>query len=308
MKKVILSCILICSALFFATAEKSENFNWGYSISAGIHSGKTQEFVNASTYTMSRLDWQTYCSPVVQLAGNVNIFHAIIDADFYTVIPLKCGEMEDWDWIGSDHSKATNYSISDLTINKDYQFNVKTGYEFLFKGFRILPEIGFEYRNRKYEANGGYYQYGSMDNSNGGYWSSSLKKYDLYGTVMTYEQQLFMPYVYLDAEYTFCKNWTAKLFGSYIPYIKCDAIDFHCATSTKLYQYNDFMDKGCGFTVGTEIQFKRLSLSAEYEWLKCDSGHTTQRNLANVSDFTEADTTPGTESSMFSVLLTYRIK
>lgn len=308
MKNKLFLFFIFFNTAFFCYAE-NENIQFGYSLGTGFNSGQTQEFVySKKDYVLSRLDWKTFCSPLIQLSGNANIYHAIIDADFNIVIPTKCAVVEDWDWLESDHSRATNYSKSDVIINKDYQFDIKAGYEFLAGNFRILPEIGFKYRNKKYEANGGYYQYGSVDDRNDGYWSPELKKYSLHGTVMTYEQQYFMPYLSLDGEYTFCEHWTAKLYGSFIPYIKCDAIDFHCATVSKMYQYNDFMKNGMGFTVGAGIQYKNFSLSAEYEWSRCSSGRTTIRNIAYGTDFAEATSRPGIENSILTVKAIYKIK
>lgn len=308
MKNKVFFTFLFCCTAFFAFAE-NKNLQFGYSLASGVNTGKTREFVYyKNDDVMSRLDWQTYCSPLVVIAGSVNIFHAVLEADFYSVIPLKSAIVEDWDWLKEDHSRATNYSKSDVAVNKDFQFDVKTGYEFIFDHFRIVPEAGFKYRNKKYEANGGYYQYGSVDESNEGYWSPGLKKYSLYGTVMTYENQLFMPYLYLNAEYTLGKDWIFRLYGSYIPYIKCDAIDFHCADAKKLVQYNDFMVNGKGFTAGTGVRYKKICLSAEYEWLKCDSGKTTIRDITNNGQLTDSNTKPGMDSSIFTIKLAYIIK
>ena len=318
MKQLFLTTALFVVAVGLAFTQKQnqaqspwksqqKNISYGFELSTGFESAFTSEYVyyKESGDVMSRLDWNAPFSPKIALGGNLNVFHAVLGADFEITVPIRCGSMEDWDYLKDDHSRATNYSTSDLIVNKNYEFEIKGGYEFLISNFRILPEAGFKYKNQKMEASGGYLQYGSLDSSEGGYWSSNLKKYDLTGTVITYEQQFFMPFVLLNLEYKFLNDWTGKIFFRYYPSIRCDAIDMH---NERMTQFNDFMTGGKGFALGTKIQWKDWELSFTYEWLKCDEGNTTQRNFGHTTYLSDSDSEPGTESEIFKLLVTYHIK
>ena len=288
------------------TKSIASHFSYNFSMGAGALSDFTKEYVYYEDGdVMSRLDWDSPFSPCISLSGEASFFHAVLGADFLIAVPIKCGSMEDWDYLKYDHTRATNYSKSELIMNKHYEFEVKGGYEFVFKGFRVLPQAGFHYRNQKMEASGGYLQYGSLDAKNGGYWSEDLEKYELVGTVITYEQQFFMPFASLDAEYTFLRNWRAKIFGRWYPSIKCDAIDMH---NERMTQFNDFMTGGSGFSVGAGIQYKSFGLSVSYEHLSCADGYTTQRNFGHTTYVSESDTLPGCESNAVTVRLTYHIQ
>lgn len=277
-----------------------------FCVGAGTVSDWTHEYVYYEDgEVMSRLDWTSYAAPVVALSGEVSAFHAVLGAGFRIAVPVRCGTMEDWDYLGYDTGRATNYSKSDLIMNKNYALEVSAGYEFLLRGFRILPAAGFSYRNKKLEASGGYLQYGSLDESNGGYWSEGLKKYDLAGTVITYEQQFFMPFLSLQAEYAFCGNWRAKVFGRWSPSVRCDAIDMH---NERMTQFNDFMEGGHGFSLGTEIQYKRVSLSLSYAYAECTDGESSQRNFGHTTYLSDSDSKPGTKEKTVTVLVTYHIR
>ncbi|MBQ1833376.1 MAG: omptin family outer membrane protease [Treponema sp.] len=282
------------------------NLSCSFTVNAGGQSSMVKEFVYyGNGDVMSRLDWNSWFSPCIALGGSLGIMHIVLDAGLLTVIPIKNGAMEDWDYLKSDRSLATNFSRSELIMNKHYELEAKVGYEFLPGDFRIVPQIGFRYYNQKMEASGGYLQYGSLDNSNGGYWSQDLKKYPLTGTVITYEQQFLMPFVSLGAEYRFLQDWHIKLSGRWYPYVKCDSIDMHNERAT---QFNDFMTGGNGFMIGTEVQWRKWAVSFCCEWVKCSTGTTTQRNFGHETYLSASPSTPGTESSSFTFMVTYFIK
>ena len=68
------------------------------------------------------------------------------------------------------------------------------------------------------------------------------------------------------------------------------------------------MKKGLGFLVGTEASWKKLSLSFYYEWFNCKNGETQKRSIGNKNDFIEdGSTNPGAESSVFSLMISYKI-
>lgn len=290
-------CFLII-ILFFSNFLFAKIFE--LSSSVGIQTGKVEEFVYEKNHTLSRLDWNVDVVPVVSVGGEFNIFHAIIDFSLLSAIPVKVGSMQDYDWQGSDKSKLTNFSDSDLSVSRLFDVEIKAGYEFVFNKFRLLPEIGFCYRNQEFKAEGGYYQYASS----GEYWESSLEKKELRGTIISYEQQFCMPFIFFDSEYCFFKDFRLKLNARFYPYIYCASVDSHYLRN---YEFFDYMKNGLGFSVGAEIQYKLFALSFGYEYIKLDSGTSKARTIGTNSSVSTLDTDPGTTSSVFSVVFTFRI-
>lgn len=276
------------------------------SVAGGIRSGEVQEFVYDNETTVSRLDWKTPLVPVLNISGRLDIFHAILDLSVDSAIPVKLGSMQDYDWTGSDLSKYTNFSDHDLIVNKLYDLEAKLGYDFNLLNFNvpvdlsIIPQIGFLYRNQKFEACDGYYQYASS----GEYWSSSIEKKHLSGTIITYETASYMPFISLEAEYAVSSSWRVKQFGRFFPYVYTTAIDNHNLRQT---EFDDFMKNGLGFSIGAEASWKKLSLSVCYEWFRCKEGSTYQRAIGTNSSYYKASTTPGITSSVLSVMFSYRI-
>lgn len=300
---------IFSSSAFCSEISNNKNLNFDFSIGPGVTGGLTREYVFYSDGDlMSRLDWQEYCTPSINLKAEADIYHAVITGEYYTVIPVRVGMMEDWDYLKEDKTTPTNYSKSELNNNKNYKMKILAGYEFCIDKFKILPQIGFCYQNKKFESYNGYFQYGSYDNSNGGYWSSDLQKYRLYGTCITYEQQYFIPSINLQTSYSLNDDWSFLLYGYYSPYIKADASDFHCASKEKMVEYNDYMKNGNGFSIGIGTKYKNFGFYLEYEYAQVKEGHSAQRDISTTSSFLDTtDTKPGTDYSLltFKILYTF---
>ena len=279
------------------------------SVAGGIRSGEVQEFVYDKETTVSRLDWKTPLVPVLNISGRLDIFHAILDLSVDSAIPVKLGSMQDYDWLGEDTSKYTNFSDHDLIINKLYDLEAKLGYDFNLLNFNvpvdlsIIPQIGFLYKNQKFEACDGYSQYADT----GEYWNSSIEKSYFSGTIITYETASYMPFVSIEAEYAVTSSWRIKQFGRFFPYVYATAIDNHYHPS-KHTEYTDIMKNGLGFSIGAEASWKKLSLSFFYEWFRCKEGSSYGRNIGTSSDYAKDKRfTPGIKSSVLSVMFSYRI-
>lgn len=300
--------IVFSSVLFVFLPQFSFAKLFELSVAGGIRSGKIQEFVYDNGTTKSRLDWKTPLVPVLNISGRLDIFHAILDLSVVSAIPVKLGSMQDYDWLGTDTSKYTNFSDHDLIVNKLYDLEAKTGYNFNLLNFNvpvdlsIIPQIGFLYRNQKFEACDGYSQYADS----GEYWSSSIEKTYFSGTIITYETASYMPFVSLEAEYKIDSSWRVKQFGRFFPYVYATAIDNHYHPS-KHTEYTDILKNGFGFSLGTEASWKKLSVSVFYEWFRCKEGSSYDRNIGTSSDYSKESTTPGITSSVLSVMVSYRI-
>ncbi len=291
---------------FFSEASFAKIFE--LSASGGIRSGKVQEFVYESDYTLSRLDWNTPVIPVFGLSGRFDIFHAIVDLSVDSAIPVKLGSIQDYDWMGTDKSKYTNFSDHELIVNRLCDLEAKVGYDFNLMNFgvpvdlSIIPQIGFLFRSQKYEAYNGYTQYAKT----GEYWSDSIEKTYYSGTGVNYEVASYMPFLSLESEYAIDTSWKVKIFGRFFPYIYSAAKDNHLHDGIRK-QFNDYMKNGLGFSVGTEAAWKNFSLQFSYEWFKCKEGDTYYRHIGEENDFVDTGTTPGVESSVFSVMFVYKV-
>ena len=183
MKGFILKAVLIILISSSAYAKVFE-----LSVSGGIQSGKVSEFVYKNDYVLSRLDWNENIAPFISLSGRVDVFHSILDFSIFSAIPVKSGTIEDFDWLGEDKSRYTQYSRHDLYLTKHFNLEAKAGYEFSFYNFTVLPQIGIHYRNQKFEGVDGYLQY-----SFGNYFSESFTKTQIKGNCISYEQGILFP-------------------------------------------------------------------------------------------------------------------
>jgi plasminogen activator len=272
--------------------------------SAGIKTGRVKEFVISDLGTISELDWNTNVVPFMQAAGRINVFNAVLDLSVSSAIPVRAGSAEDYDWvmsgIGGIFGYPVQYSTHDCYLDKMFTLEAKTGYDFHIFSLSLLPEAGIAYRNQKFSARNGWGQYSTDGSPITG---STEKKY-FSGTILSYEQQLVLPFVSLEAEYTFLGVLSASLYGRVYPYLAADSIDSHYTTKT---QYFDSMRGGFGFSVGTSVQYRRFGLSVEYEYMKCVSGSSRSANLGEGTPvYASLATTPGTDLSVWTFTFIYR--
>ena len=321
-KKLILISFLIFSLSSIFASGRRQTKLFSLDSSLGFRNIVLKEYVYASDHTTSRLDWQAPFVPVVSVGGRFNIYNAIIDLSVLSAIPVKIGKMEDWDWLtSSDYSRATRYSFHDLITSKHFDAEAKIGYDFNLLDFgvpfdlSIIPQVGFLYRNQKYEAQDGYTQYAS----DGSFWDSSLDKTYIRGIALTYEQMDLMPFVHLEANFKLVgesnslkmfSGFRGKVFARFYPYIYASAMDNHYMRSSRVsytgYQFNDYMKEGRGFLVGTELSWKSFCVSFCYEWFSASKGKSTGRVIGYDSTLESFSTIPGTDSSIFQAAFTYR--
>lgn len=282
----------------FSFCEKSNSEIFSFAASLGFQSGNVKEYVYDSGEVLSRLDWNTDFIPAAEISSRLDICHAVTDINFLCALPVKLGTIEDWDWLGQDKTRATNFSKHNLYIQRKFEIEVKSGYQFIFEKIKLLPQAGMQYRNQKFKAYDGFFQY--ADYENGEYFSSSLEKKKIKGTGLSYEQQFFLPFISLEAECKICSDWDLILNWRCYPYIYCFAVDRHYFRNAV---FRDAM-YGSGFLLGAELRFKSLSVSLNYELLECKNGKSEYKE--DGKDSVRLYTVPGIKSSVFSVMASYR--
>lgn len=298
MKMSVKKIFFLSLFISFFSCFKFSAETFSFAASVGFQSGKVQEYVYDSGDVLSRLDWKTYFIPVADISSRLNIFHIVTDVDFLCALPIKYGTIEDWDWLGEDKTKATNFSKHDLSVERKFEVEAKSGYEFVFEKIKLVPQFGLRYRNQKFKAHDGYYKY--ADYENGEYLSSSIERKKINGTGLSYEQQFVLPFISLEAEYKIFSNWNLILNWRCYPYIYCFAVDRHYFRNT------DFRDAmyGSGFLFGAELRYKSFSILANYEFLECQNGISEYKEDGKSA--VKLYSVPGIKSSVASVMVRYR--
>lgn len=311
--------IFLAAALIFSSTLKTEAKIFTFEASTGIKTGIIREFVfdnhvtdtliEATKRTLSRLDWKTDVIPYITIAGKLDLKNVILGADLLFGFGGKEGIMEDWDWLGKDRNRATHYSRHDLDNRYYFEAHIKAGYNFILPKtsvgtFSLTPMAGFMFRNTKYDGNDGYKQYAS--NTGHEYWEEDLPKVGFTGTVITYEQKTYLPYLRLEANWNFKKDFNWKIFTNYSPYIWCNAVDDHKA-ETKKISFRDEMKGGFLILAGTEFFWKMVGFGFTYEFYSVKSGKTGKKDSSTGGKYIMTSSTPGTESSFFNFYVKVRL-
>lgn len=278
-------------ALIFAFVSLAGGFADDFSLSIepvfGIRSGQLDEyvFVNECAYDddkLSELNWhfdrEFYIGAKVE--GAWKFIFASTELNF--AIPMRTGLMMDSDWLNvqsknaEDYQYKTNYSISDNYLDSDFNFSIKTGFNFPLLDFPILslslkPFVGFDYNSIKFNAKYGNAWYGKS-NSKG--FSSPYDDeenqivYTFDDKVISYERQTYIFWLGFDGEVDFSKAFSISTGFQFSPYIYAESIDTHWLTKYM------FGDKTPGFfsafrwrVSGTTRLTSRLSAVVNASWL-----------------------------------------
>ena len=303
-----LKTILLESFLFFllpltaqTTKTQTDSFiNFEFSPSIGVLTGTVSEYVFYDTGdTMSHLDWQQYAVPYIQAKETIRAYNAFLNVSLLSAIPFECGIIEDYDWLNDDTSILSEYSCHDLYLDKRFDITANAGYTFNCSKFFIAPGLGITYRSQKWSGYDGYGQYSDDD-----VWSEDTEKTEYSGNVISYEQNMLLPFISVQSAYTINKDWNAKLDLFIYPYLYINDIDNHY---TKDIEYIDEMRGGGGISVSGTIAYKKIALQISYEYLYVDDGtiYYTSIGSSDTSYYEYTDSTAGTSSSIFSLSVLY---
>jgi len=290
-KSFMLAVVLLC-------AGKLAALDFEFSAGGGISTGTVREYVFEDDYTLSRIDWNGALVPEIRLDGRIEFFGAVVDARIISAVPVCAGTVQDYDWEGADKSRNTKFSTHSLYMNKLFDVQLKTGYEFSAGNFTLAPLAGCVYRNQKFEANGGYGQYPVS-----GYWTEDEERQYFSGTILTYETSVFLPFLEFRAACPFAGRWNVLVYGRVYPYIISDTLDCHY---TRSVQFFDSERGGFGFLAGAEIGFMNLAFGFEYEYFVCHGGTTKCGRIGWAQTPYLQSSASGIDSSVLSFFLMYR--
>ncbi len=175
----------------------------------GLLTGMAQEFVFDTTgNTISRLDWRSSIS-VVGGEANIRIVDTLkVHIGGYTSLGSGNGAMDDYDWLYTSSVSATSSNWTHWSTSPNTQtlgarmLEADLRYQLLdwrtSRGERMTFDLlgGLRYTAMNWTANGGTYVYstgGSFRNSTGALPDTP---------VISYEQNVYLPYIGLGTDWT----------------------------------------------------------------------------------------------------------
>jgi outer membrane protease len=167
-----------------------------FDLSSGIKNSMTQEYVYDGEKCMSRLDWNNDIIPVLSISRQIEFLNIMVRTSIDSAIPVKSGTMEDYGFLMADSADPSHYSKHDAYLDKDFIGTFEAGYILSFRNWKLLPTVWFSYLNRKWTAQEGYLQYPVY-----GPWTGTEPKQTVAGTVISYEQAIWFPFISIEARY-----------------------------------------------------------------------------------------------------------
>jgi outer membrane protease len=303
--KINLLCIV-----YALCVQNAQSLDFWFDTAAGIKSGIVQEYVYEGEKCISRLDWQNTIVPTVSIFGNMDFFNFYIRIGAEFSIPVQSGIMEDYDFLISGSDEPSLYSFHNSYIDKDFSGFFALGYRFAVKKWRFIPNIAFTYTNRKWSAADGYLQYPVS-----GPWTGNETKEKITGTIISYEQVLWFPFVSTAVGYFLTPRWALFLEGTLYPYIWAQTRDSHFLRDKQFY---DTMEGGLGGVFGLKVCLYptgedggvALSFVAMYEIMSNIRGPTSSNNigLEEGAFLITENYTAKTESKVFRIQIVASIK
>lgn len=254
-KKVFLYILLsLCSCFTFSF----ERLDFTFESDVGLKNGRVDEIVYQDEKMISLLEWNVLLLPTINLKTNFTIKNFIFDCNCIFAIPTKLGNLKDYDFLSTDDN-VTLFSKHDLIIDNDFSFNFDIGYNFFqLNNFSLLATIGFSYNNRKYSARDGYVEY--------------AVKNELSGIVISYEQEIWYPFVKFDFTFVPSDFIETSFSTSIFPYIFANTLDSHFLRQVQFY---DVMRGGFGVELNFSFvtKFSKddifFNLNVTYQYLHC---------------------------------------
>jgi outer membrane protease len=252
-----------------------------FTFDAGLLTGTTREYVYEGDKCISRLDWQDNAVPVVSFSGEAALGGVFLRLEMTTTIPVRCGIMEDYDFLVAGSDEPSLYSKHDAYLDKYFAGAVTLGYDFRISDWRITPSAAFAYRNRKWTAQDGFLQYPVS-----GLWTGEEPKQHVYGPLISYEQAVWFPAVGLEAGYLLKRRFLFSVSGNLYPVLGADTVDNHLLRSVQFY---DTMREGFGGNINITFQYlfggtERIALKVRAGYETIDLKGNTAMRETGVSD------------------------
>jgi outer membrane protease len=274
------------------------------------NSGDAREYVYADDKLLSELIWDM--KPMVSIGAAIDVGWTgglLVSAEASAAIPGTTGSMRDSDWLNllSDGTEyKTTYSKHDADLEFAYWGKIDLGWDILLPvtgpgstdRVSLVPSIGFKFMNWKWNGTDGYLQHtgttGTTDNGEWIFapWTKGTAKTDAKGTVISYQQQYWMPTGALAVSVPLGSRFRIDAGCSGTPMVWCYALDEHfIPKSTGDYsdpagenQYFDMMSSG--WMIEPELRLawdcaKGVKLYASGSWTKIGGLRGDTRYLAN---------------------------
>lgn len=243
---------VLASALTQVRAEETRPpLRANIELDVGMFLGGMDEFVHekGENHELSRLEWDENFVPYVDLRGEFEFWNFFVAASVITSIPVKSGQMRDYDYMLADSTAVSHYSQHEAFFDKHLEVHPEIGGGIYLRNWYIGVSAGFLYRNRKWSAMNGYTQYPAKGEA----WSASLPQKEQVGTVITYEEILWAPETTLYVDYTLNEHFTLSLAGTWYQYLHVNTIDTHVL---RLTRFEDEMKGGNGVLAEIGILYR----------------------------------------------------
>ena len=285
MKKCFFKFLVLFALL--NTAYSLEHFSVSNLINLGIKHSSVTETVFDNGNKISELIWKSVVLPEISNEFIIKLCNFNMNIGFASVIPVKSGDMEDNDFLFSDRTLLSNFSKHDLFVDKDYVLWSKLCYDFVLcsEKIKISPHLGILYKNAKYSAKDGFYQYSILENQPV---SDDTKKESLGGMVICYETSTIMPTVSLNLTFNFYTKNSINFEIDYSPIFFVDSTDTHILRLTEFY---DSMIGYNGIKASLMYSYnynKKIFFIADvlYQYIKAD-GKSGSRGIGEKNKVTE---------------------
>lgn len=276
--------------------------------------GDAREYVYENDRILSELIWDMRPMVSIGLAGDICWMGGFkLSAEASAGIPGNTGSMQDSDWLNLDlnsRGEKTTYSKHDADLQFAYQGKIEAGWDFLLPitgpastiRVSIVPTLGFRFMNWKWNGNDGYIQHldevGYPSLPGGVYrdWNKNVEKKPATGTVISYQQQFWMPTAALEVSVPVASRFHVGLGCAGTLWASCYALDMHFdpttgwdfSTSTEKKQFFDIL--ASGWMIEPRIEFawecaKNISLYVTGAWTKISGLRGDTRFLANGASF-----------------------
>lgn len=285
------------------TKQSTKKIHFEFTTGLGISSSINNEYVFENSKMISKLEWLQYASPILNADAKLSFFNTFVQVEMIFAIPMKCGVLNDYDFLLTNSDAISKYSHHAIYLDKHFDLSFKTGYEFSFGNkdkvhFKLIPYTILLYRMQKWAAHNGYFQYPSS-----GKWTGNEEKQQVSGNIVTYEQSIFLPQLSLRFDVLLQKKWAFSVWFAACPYIISDTLDSHFLRNQ---QFFDTLRGGFDFTIGTQILYKKFLFSFTYEYLSVKNGTTHSGTIGNIGAFAKSNSTPGITSHKFTILASYK--
>ncbi len=308
-----ISALSLCVFLsFFISLFSQEKpvYHFNLETNLFLQTGTVDELVFEYGEQISKLVWQQFVTPGVNITYNASLNDALFKFQFQTAIPMQSGLMEDFDYLGADKDVVTLYSRHRLYVENSYFLKTHFGYDFeILPTYKLQPFLGITFQQRKFSGEDGYLQYPIPE----GPVTEDTPKNELTGPAISYEQIILYPYVGLENVFLL-ESCILTLHASFFPYVYVDAMDNHYLRDPPI-QFYDQMRGGYGLLVGTSfyMPFKQsseygLKVGFDYEFFEA-YGITSTNNIGSkYSDFVVSqNASSGTRSNLYRLYIGFVI-